>query len=390
MAHLSISRKFFIARDASEGFIAECDEALASIARNEELSADRKVGHAVLAQKAHALMMTGRISEGERVLHELISEYLVNPDHFSDETLFDIFDRLCIANVKQNNIVSAKNYNDLSLAVAKKKSDRSLEVIAHRTRTKLYFYLDKQEACNSFSFVSRSIRNGSYDRIKTCNEIAELLHTLSFDPSCYKEAQVDGQTLLAHAEERNYGWATTRAYLLLATCGYLGRGHANLDMAKEYIAKGVNSCIRFSISDSIWQFYNLQGIVDTSLNYEINEIKKVFLTVHAILKHQSLLQVSAGEFCCGSPLALSNIGFFFASKGLETEFFNIMGGIMYGYRKECDYDCSNTACNYVCPANFEELKSAYRDARRHRALFATQEPKNALRDPSTDYFIVLS
>lgn len=369
--------------------ITECNEALESIARNKELSADCKIKHAIQAQKAHALMMTGRTSEGEQVLHELLSEYLLHPDRFGDEALFDIFDRLCVASMKRNDIAPAKNYNELSLAISKRKKDQSLEIIAHRTRTKLYFYLSKDEARASFSFVNRTIDGESYDRIKTCNEIAELIHALSFDPALCKEARKDGDALLAHAESRHYGWAATRAYLLLATCGYLERSNASCNASKEHISKGINACIRFSISDSIWQFYNLLGIVDTSLDFEIAQIKKVFLTVYAILKHQKLLWTGEGEFCYGSPLALNNIGFFLASKGLETEFFDVMGDIVYGYRKECDYDCSNQTCNFVCPANLDELKRAYRKASKHELLFMRQAPQNALRDPETDYFIVL-
>ena len=373
--------------------IKECDGALIRLQKNKGLSHDKLLRYAILAQKAHALMLAGQFADGERLLNDLLSSLLIEPDAFELGTKFDLYDRLCVVHLKNNRPITAENYNKLSLVTAAQSSDNSLTIIAHRTRSKLYFYHDPQKAWDSLSHVDHLTADGSFNRIHICNRAAMQAYSMVYEADCdleniYNEASL----LLTQSLQNGFGFAATRCYLNLAACSFLlDSRETGYRRAKDFLFKGIDTSIRFSIASNIWQFYNLLGIVDLNLDYELDHVKRVFSTAYTILTKQNLLSGGSLVMCYGNLQAISNYGFFLQANGLETEFYRSMSFVTYeGNQKICDYHCEKPSCGYFCPNNTKKLRKEYINAQKKCLLFAKQTPEKLLRDRGSQYFIVLS
>jgi len=372
--------------------VNECDEALHRARENKYLANDKALHYAILAQKAHALLNAGQHSDGERTLNNLLSSLLVEPNLFDLGTKFDLYDRLCSINIKNNRIQSAENYNYLSLSTAKKKGDLGLEIIAHRTSSKLNFYINPLLAWESLEYVENLTKNGTFERIRTSNQVAILNYKMVYDVSCdyeniYKEASI----LLDRALKNTYSMVALRCYITMAACCFFFEKEKHrYKRTKELISNGIDSSIRFGMANYIWQFYNLLAIVDMKLDFEPDHVKKLFNTVYLILAKQNLLFFGTGEMCYGSIQAISNVGFFLQKYSLESEFNYRMSAVSYeGSSEICDYNCDKPSCGNFCPNNKETLRIEYKNAQNKRLLYSKIPPEHLLRDPISKYFIVL-
>lgn len=373
--------------------IKECDEALIRIEKNAALAKDSSLTYTVLTQKAHALLNAGQYIDGERILNHLLSSVLVQPNMFDLRTKFDLYDRLCSIHTKNNNVRTAKNFNVLSFQTAKSKHDISLEIIAHRTRSKLYFYLDPAEAWKSLLEVDKLTENREFERIRVNNKISMLIHSIVFDSTCdYEKAHYEAGLLLEVSLQNSYNFVVTRCYIAMAVSSYLHENQKGLyKKTKNLISNGIDASFRIGAASNIWQFYNLWSIIDSNLDYSSDHVQRLFTTVYSILAKQDLLFLGDKQMCYGSIQAISNIGFFLRNYGSESEFYTRMSTVSFqGNPEICDYQCGKASCSNICPNNKKQLQIEFQRAKKKQLLFVEQEPVHLLRDQKTQYFIVLS
>lgn len=365
--------------------IEDAEEALSRLSNS---SCDRIAAIDIAAQKAHALLQTGQSEEGEGVIDELLSKRLLDNSSVSPQALFDMYDRLCIINIGKNRASVARNYNDLSLRIAEELEDKSIEAIGYRTRSKLCFHLNLEESIDCLDHVDAILKKG-FDRIDTCNKVARQTAYLVKDPSTCLEVLRRAEELLDHSVSEQYAWVTSRAYLLIAACNLIEGSQKNLKKARNAVNAGIDSAVHYGVANGLWQFYNLLGIIDTHLGYDIPHVRSTFMTVRAILQRQGLFRGCLEKPCHGNILAISNLGSFLANEMNESEFclqiHAALPGLIYAsnspYRDEGDI--------HIGPQDYEKLQKEFTKAQEQKLLFTNKYPDGVLKDKDTGYYISL-
>ncbi|MDR1002551.1 MAG: ATP-binding protein [Oscillospiraceae bacterium] len=373
--------------------ISECEYGLMLLEKSAIFKDEQKFKYTLLSLKAHSLLNAGKLSDGELILKELQSKWLISPDYFDTETLFDIMDRLSSIYIKYNCFELALNYCNLELSIAEKFKDNSLTIIAHRTRSKLYFYNDNIKCKDSLDKANVFLQNGSSTRIYEDNALSELLFEMQNNKSCnWKQILNDAIEIKKRAFDNSFYKSFIRSYTLLSVSQVkLANDSNDLLIAKKLIQEGIDASIRFGIPSHIWQFYNLLAIVDMKLNYESDHVLRLFETVFSMLASQNLLYIGNRDFCFCNVMAISNVGFFLHDNGFESNFINKMSSVTYtGYSQLCNYDCGNSECGYICMSDTAYLNKQYTKAGNKQLLFIDQIQQRLLRDESTKYFIPLS
>ena len=114
--------------------VEECDHCLALASKSSFLCNDKKFISSIMSQKSHALLNSGKNTDGQLVLNELLSIWLSSRENIESKTLFDVMDRLSAIYIKLNCHDIAENYNNISISVAEKSDSYSNTAIAYRTR----------------------------------------------------------------------------------------------------------------------------------------------------------------------------------------------------------------------------------------------------------------
>jgi hypothetical protein len=373
--------------------IQDCDNALALLQTTAILSEDQEIQHTILEQKAHSFINAGQLRDAELVLHNIQAGWLLNPREYDDKTVFDMFDRLSGIYIKYNSQHIAGHYNQLSYQVASRLEDKNLLAISHLTSSKVYFYNNFARAKNSLHELIELLRDGSSERIR-CSALLSL-HMLEalHNPQCdWARTTEEAARLLRMAVNNSYASSIIRAYMLLAVCYFKTYAPSEeYGLSLEIISKGIDFSIRFGIPTYIWQFYNLQGIIQIRQNLSPDEILRNFETVYALLTRQNLLFLGNYDLCYGNVLALSNYGFFLRDFSFENRFYEKMSQITYlGNTSPCDFNCAKPSCGFICSNSTEELKQKYAKAEKREVLFSNQPSSVFLRDDRTKFFIVLS
>ncbi len=292
----------------------ECDKSISYINSSAFLREDKKFIHALLTQKAHSLLNSGMNIEGELVLKELLSKWLVSPEEFDLKSVFDMLDRLCAIYIKFNCYDMAYNYSHLEFETAKKCKDDSLIAIAHRTRSKLFYLNDLEECQYSLDKVDELLKMTPSSRIQLNNNIYRAIVDLTYNTKANFDEIINRiENLATTASKQNLNRADIQSNMVLSAA-YLKRGtFSDLQIAKQKIKKAINYSIRYGIPSYMWQLYNLLAIVDTKLKTDNNKIKQSFEMSFDILNRQHLLYVGRNDLCYSNILAISNIGFFCAN-----------------------------------------------------------------------------
>jgi len=279
------------------------------------------------------------------------------------------------------------------ISVAMERKSDSLISLAHRTRSKLYFYKDKCECKKSLDTANQLSKKSYSNRIHEDNFLSELIFEMHNNPNCDWEKVYDSSNTVKNTSFRNSFYKSyIRSYLLLGTSKIKSACKKNdlLD-AKKIIQQGIDASIRFGIPAHIWQFYNLMGIADTKLGYSENHLLQVFETMFSMLANQNLLYIGNIDFCYSNLMAISNFGFFLQNNISETVFNSRMSRVTHtGYLQFCDYNCACSQCGCICSTNNAYLKEQYKNARDKQLLFVKNRPADLLCDEETGYFFALS
>lgn len=384
--------------------VYDCERCLSLIDTLPITDTENKITNTINSLKAHALLNAGHLEDGEFVLKELLSEYLINPEKFDKQSLFDIVDRLASVSIKYNTYNLACNYVAWEIKIAEQFQtechDDSLLSIAHRTRSKLMFFQNPKECIKSLNLVERRHRETSSMRIYYSNLLSKYIYDMHYMNHCnWSEINEKAEKIQKKAAEHSFDRVLVRSDMVLSVCAVkLAKSHSELISSKKIVENGIDASIRLGIPGYIWQFYNLLAIICTRLGYKDDFIRQLFETVYVQLSKQNLLYIGTQQLCFCNILAISNIGAFLRKYTTERYFREKMLGIRFvGTSSECNYNCSSSRCNYVCPIDNTYINQQYELAEKKALLWVKEMPSdkmeifnNLLRDDETQYFIPIS
>lgn len=305
-----------------------CDKYLEIISHSKLLKNNNELKFSIKSEKAHGLLNSGENLKGERLLIELQSEWIAKKLNKYTLEMFDVFDRLCAINIKLGCFNTAKNFNEMSLKVAKECNDFSLEIIAYRTRSKLY-YLNSQKECLASLKKVNNIAKDTNPRISLNNQIYQNIYNLTYDLKSIDNIIDDLNSCIQIANNGDFNRGRIQAYEVLIGALIKKSGCENLELALDYIEKAINMSITFGISSYMWQFYNFKAIILMKINAETDKIKKFFDTAYEILETQNLLNVGESIPCYSNIIVIRNILKFYAESVDEDEFYSIYNKISY-------------------------------------------------------------
>ena len=384
--------------------VCECEKAFSLIQKNSDCQSDDAFINVINSLKAHALLNAGHLSDGELVLKELLSEYLVNPEKFDRQSLFDIIDRLASVYIKFNSYNLAHNYVEWEVKIAEQVNQeygtKSLLAIAHRTRSKLFFFQSAKECQKSLNIVNQLPEQESSERIHCSNTLSQHIYDMYYDMNCnWLKINSSAEEIHKTATKRSFDRVLVRSDMILSVCALkLAENRTDLSVARTIVERGIDASIRLGIPGYIWQFYNLLAIIDTRLEYDVNHLNQLFETIFAQLSKQNLLYLGNQQLCFCNLLAISNIGAFLQSHFSVSIFKQKMSTISYsGFLPSCNYNCSDIQCGYTCSIDNKYLNEQYQLAEKKCLLFTKETPLlsnlkslNLLRDDVTEYFIPIS
>ena len=365
--------------------VIESDDVLARIKKYKSLH-DIKFKLSIMELKAHALMNSGLYTDGETLLKEIQAQWLCDKSVLNNETLFDMYDRLASVyrhfNLKDLSI----EYNTLSLNLADSLSDEKLQMLANRTKYKLFLYIDRKASEESLYKSIGLNETSPLKRIKTDNDFDLCgIRILKNEANEYGDIIGDLFRLLEYAEKNNFNRAKIHGYFLLAICNLLNNTIASIKLAKEYVDKAIDLSTFYGIVGYLWRLNNLNAIIEMRLNYDEEKVFKSFFTVFEILNNRGLLYIGNRELCHGNILALSNIGFYLQEHKFESEFYEKMSLVSYTDKNRYAIFKNEKAKQPVQSFLVEQ----YNRAKNKLVLFIDSQPTDLLRDSQTNYFIIL-
>lgn len=384
--------------------VYDCEKVFSLVQKSSNFLSDDTFVNTINSLKAHALLNAGHLSDGEMVLKELLSEYLVNPDTFDKQSLFDVVDRLASVYIKYNCYNLAHNYVKWEMKIAElinhESGKKSLLAIAHRTRSKLFFFQNAKESLKSLKIVNQMPDQESSKRIYCSNRLSQYIYDMYYDDNCnWFDINSGAEQIRKIAVEQSFDRVLVRSDMVLSVCALkLAQKRADLSVSKKIVERGIDESIRLGIPGYIWQFYNLLAIIDTRLEYDTNHLNQIFETIFAQLLKQNLLYLGNRQLCFCNLLAISNYGAFLHKHFPISRFKQKMSNISYaGYLPSCNYNCSGIQCGYTCSFDNKYLNEQYHSAKENHLLFTKETPLltdanslKLLKDDATKYFIPIS
>ena len=365
--------------------VNESDKVLEKLKKYKILD-DKKFQLSILELKAHALMNSGLYTDGETLLKEIQVQWLCDKNILDNETLFDLYDRLASVYRHFNLKNLAIKYNTLSINLADNLQDTKLQMLANRSKYKLYLYMDRSICETSLKKSIELNKIVPSKRIMTDNDLDLCgMGILNNKTDEWDMLIEEINSLLEYAEKNNFSRAKIHGYFLLAICNLLKNSKTSICLAKEYTDKAIDLSTFYGIVGYLWRLNNLNAVIEMRLNYEEDRIYKSFITVFEILKNRGLLYIGNRNLCHGNILALSNIGYYFQEHKFESEFYKNMALVTYTDKNRHTTTRENNGQNTV--QSF--LVHQYNQAKNKLVLFTDFQPTNLLRDSQTNYFIIL-
>lgn len=310
--------------------VLECDHFLNIISENQYLKDDTTFYSDILAQKAHALMNSGKNFDGFLILNELQSKWILNKCNVANDALFDVFDRLLASYIKFNVVDIAKNYAALEMNVAKYQKDKQLEIIANRTHAKLFHFLDYKQCIYHLDEVDKIVQKYPSPRLETNNKLYRMIVQLTYGKiDDYCKAIEEINSIINFATNNDFHRAIIQGKMVLAALLLLFDRTEEIKAATTYINAAINNSVAFGINSYLWQLYNLMAIAQTKMNFPTDTIKETFHTVFEILRNQDLTYIGKKDLCYSNVLAISNIGIFYNHHSTQDVFNSIMSRITY-------------------------------------------------------------
>lgn len=341
--------------------------------------------------KAHSCLNMGLYQKGFNLLQELLAMNLSQPQNITQETRFDLYDRLASVYSKNNQAALALEFNGLSEKIAKTQEDFHLLALFSITKAKILFLNNFIESQVALAQASEYLSFKPDQRILCHNNVTLIISEFRsiYQPAIAMEYDVfikKSQILLEESLQNNYVNSIIRIQLFLATLFYLEKKYDN---ARRYIGQGIDSCIKFGYGTYLWHFYNLRAILETVTGANRNIIQRNFETVYRILRQQNLLFLGNCDFTYENVIALTNVAKFYMND--EREYYRKLSCISaINFSQPCDYNCQKEKCQYVCEDQTQLYIKERERLLNNRILFANDDANYNLLDPETNYFFLLS
>ena len=365
--------------------VDECDIVLKKL-KQYKMVDDRPFCLSIMELKAHALMNAGLYPDGEILLKEIQADWLCNKEILSDETLFDLYDRLAAVYRAFNLIDLSKTYNTLSITLADKLDDNRLRALAYRTKFKITLYPNMDLSSESLRKSIEATALMPSKRIETDNSLDVCALEILSNSTVHQDKLIlKLNSMLQDIEANNLHRAQIHCFFLLAICNLLKSEEKATLLAKEYVDRAINLSTSYGIVGYLWRLYNLQAIIGIRMGFDSQHIYKIFFTVFDILKKQGLLYIGNRDACEGNILALSNIGYYLQERKFESQFYQTMSLVTFAGQEYSAYPNQNLSDN---PVN-TFLVQQYAKARKREILFAQNTPSNLLWDTQTRYLLIL-
>ena len=367
--------------------VEECDYCLKLAAKTKVLKDDIKFISSILSQKAHALLNSGKNTDGSLVLHKLQSIWIKSNNSLDNKTIFDVADRLSAIYIKFNCHDIAENYNNISIAIANDSKLYTNLAISYRTRSKLFYLNDYQKCKDALINVDKIIENYPSPRIQLNNSIYHAILDFSYNMFPSFDEIINNVVLLnQYALNSGFNRAIIQSLMLLSAV-FLKRGNSeDLNEAKEKAIAAIDYSVKFGIPSYMWQLYNLLAIISAKQQISVDETRKYFETVYAILQQQGLLYLGYKNICYSNILAISNIGFFWSRHNSERLFIEKFTKIQY-------YGKDNMSGYYdliTKEVGDKQVLEFYKKAKSSKVLFSNAYQNDFLKDEETGYFIALT
>lgn len=379
--------------------VAMCKWAQRKLKSSKQFQKDTQFGFYLKEQMAHSYINAGQLKKSEIILLDLLSETILNINNCDKKAVFDMYDKLSNIYIKYNSFDIARNYCQLSLALAIDLDDSNLQALSYITTAKLYFYTDKTMSKEYLNKADQLLSKEKAYRIKCHNDVSllimRLFEALEKDEHNLQNLIVETEKLLDICIENNFANSVIRLYMLTAVLHYL----LNIEtgeyiVTKKYIEKGIDASIKFGISTYIWQFYSLQAIILVRQKQDVSKQKSLFDTVFNMLKKQNLNYLGNCDITYGNMLALTNVMFFYRLNLSENLFYQKISQISLADSVDsCDFNCSKYLCQYGCHTNLETYQKEWTNLSvlkdKQSILFGKSFEKYVLQD-STGYYIIIS
>lgn len=341
--------------------------------------------------KAHSCLNMGLYQKGFNLLQELLVMNLSKPQNITQETRFDLYDRLASVYLKHNQAILALEFNGLSEKIAKTQEDSHLLALFSITKAKILFFNNFSESQAALAQASGYLSSEPDQRILCHNNVTQTISDFRtvYYPGVimkYGEFIRKSRILLDESLQNNYVNSILRIQLFLATLFYLEKEYDN---ARRYIEQGIDSCIKFGYGTYLWHFYNLRAILDTVTGAKRNIIQRSFETAYRILRQQNLLFLGNCDFTYENVIALTNVAKFYMND--EREYYRKLSRISaINFSQPCDYNCQKETCQYVCEDQTQLYMKERERLLNNKILFVDDGANYNLLDPETKYFFLLA
>ena len=379
--------------------VAICQWAQYKLKSNKNFQKDPRFRFYLKEQMAHSYINAGQLKKSELILLDLLSETILNINNCDKKAVFDMYDKLSNIYIKYNSFDIARNYCELSLALANELKDPNLQALSYITTAKLYFYNNKSAYENFLDKADKLLSKEKSYRIKCHNDVSLLIMRLfelpKNDEQHLQNLMIETEKLLNICIKNNFANSVIRLYMLSAVLHYfLERKNEKYIATKKYIEKGIDASIKFGISTYIWQFYSLQAIIMIRQKEDISKQKSVFDTVFNMLRKQNLNYLGNCDVTYGNMLALTNVMFFYKQNQSEENFYRLISQISLADSVDsCDFNCSKYLCQYECHTNLETYQKEWHNLSslkdKQTILFGKSLEEYTLQD-SSGYYIIIS
>lgn len=337
--------------------------------------------------QAHFYMQNGILTKAQKGMNELIAKERSNPELFSDEVRFNLFDRFSSLNLQYNHKTPAFLYNNLSKQLAESMHNTRLQTLSIMTEAKIHFY-EKPDLSFDLMLKARELLNvEKVERIFCHNELSILTTEILLKKNSYENLIKRALYLLEFSIDKRFPSAEIRIHFLLAVLYYLQ--NYSIENSKRHIEASIKLSLKYGNAKLMAPIYNLKAIIGTYENQNTEKIYKYYATMMQYLKQQNLLFLGALDFGYGNILNLTNYAKFLNEYGLESELYRMMSEISYyGSEVLCDFNCnSNRHCYYSCQKNIEVFKENCERLKKNGLLFLDKKYTFDLKDEKTEYLI---
>lgn len=372
--------------------ISSIDRALTKIRKNH--SENDKLRKTILQLRAHTELTAAKLKQAEQFFLELLAEERINPDSFSAESRFDLFDRTASLYTRYNHRILAERYNLLSENVAYELEDSKLISLSIMMKAKINYYSDTKTAIEYMKQAQKIMLRDKAYRINCHNNVSIIGAKIMLSSSHrynFSEYIKEAQKLLNEAIDNKYSFTIIRCNLLLAALYYLSENEFNLKLSKKYIEDGINASIYYGCEKLMNYFYNLKAIISIREEYSAEETLKYFDTMLNFLIRQNLLFLGDLDFCYGNIVTLTNYAKFIYNYGDEQRLYKFLSKISYYKSNQtCDFECSKRKkCYYSCNKNIDIFKKNIENIEGKKLIFLNEKYHYPLYDPYTGYYIII-